>query len=163
MIIGVVSDTHGHEHYTRQAIRMLESLQVDRVIHCGDIGSPAIPPMFAAWPADFVFGNVDGNRAELQQAIEDQPGHHCHGRVARITLDQTTITFLHGDDSIRLEEACNNPLNDLVCCGHTHQSDCRTNGTTLILNPGAIYRASPRSLAIVDLSSMDATIIALSD
>ena len=42
MRLGVVSDSHGHVDCTRPAIRMLESLQVDRVLHCGDIGSAAV-------------------------------------------------------------------------------------------------------------------------
>ncbi len=163
MIIGVVSDTHGHEHYTRQAVRMLGALGVERIIHCGDIGSVAIPPMFQQWPTDFVFGNVDGNRAELQQAIEKHPDHCCHGRVATIRLHGRTITALHGDDATGLEAACNDDSNDLVCFGHTHQSECQKIGKTLVLNPGALYRARPHSLAVVDLETMDANIISLAD
>ena len=45
--IGVVSDTHGHTVYARQAVRMLESLDVQLVLHCGDIGSADIVEMFA--------------------------------------------------------------------------------------------------------------------
>ena len=57
MIIGIVSDTHGHVEFARPAMRMLESCQVELVIHCGDIGSPEIVELFAPWPAHFVFGN----------------------------------------------------------------------------------------------------------
>ena len=39
MILGIVSDTHGHLTVTRAAIEILEDFQVDHVIHCGDIGS----------------------------------------------------------------------------------------------------------------------------
>ena len=55
MLIAVVSDTHGHKDYTREAIRMLETFDVERVIHCGDIGSPEIPPLFGAWPTEWVW------------------------------------------------------------------------------------------------------------
>jgi hypothetical protein len=34
-------------------------------------------------------------------------------------------------------------------------------GGTLVVNPGAIYRASPHSVAIVDLPDVKATIIEL--
>ncbi|MGH8164977.1 MAG: metallophosphoesterase family protein, partial [Rhodanobacteraceae bacterium] len=39
MRIGVVSDTHGHALNALDAVRLLESLDVELVIHCGDIGS----------------------------------------------------------------------------------------------------------------------------
>ena len=69
MRIGVVSDTHGHTANTRSAIRMLESLEVETVLHCGDIGTPEIVEMFAPWPTHFVFGNCDADRATLRAAI----------------------------------------------------------------------------------------------
>ena len=51
MRIGVLSDTHGHVENTLTAVRMLESLEVEAVLHCGDIGSVQIPRLLAAWPA----------------------------------------------------------------------------------------------------------------
>ena len=39
MRIAVVSDTHGHVDRAQQAARMLESLEVEQVLHCGDIGT----------------------------------------------------------------------------------------------------------------------------
>lgn len=57
MLLGVVSDSHGHVGNTRQAVRMLQSLDVAAVIHCGDIGTPEIVKLFA-------------HRAELTAAIE---------------------------------------------------------------------------------------------
>ncbi len=79
MIIGIVSDTHGHVEYTRPAVRMLESLEVELVIHCGDIGSPEIVELFAPWPAHFVFGNVDDRPERLRRAIA-AAGKTCHER-----------------------------------------------------------------------------------
>ena len=38
MRIGVISDTHGQVANTLAAVRMLESLEVQAVLHCGDIG-----------------------------------------------------------------------------------------------------------------------------
>jgi predicted phosphodiesterase len=70
MLLAVISDTHGHVEYTLQAVLKLESLDVDRVIHCGDIGSAAIPPLLARWPVDYVLGNVDRDSESLRRAIE---------------------------------------------------------------------------------------------
>ncbi len=65
MRVGIVSDTHGHVELTRPAVRMFESLEVDRVLHCGDIGSTEVVELFAAWPTDFVFGNCDSIKSRF--------------------------------------------------------------------------------------------------
>ena len=77
--LGVVSDTHGDIPNTQQAVRMFESRRVQLVVHCGDIGSPEIPPLFAPWPTHYVLGNVDGNVSLLRSAIEEA-GQTLHGR-----------------------------------------------------------------------------------
>ena len=68
MLIGVVSDTHGNVANSQAAVRLLESL-VSAVLHCGDIGSPAIPPLFAQWPTHFVLGNVDHDSAAILKSL----------------------------------------------------------------------------------------------
>src|SRR5262245_11279711 len=100
MLIGVVSDTHGHLQNTQAAVRMLESFGVEQVLHCGDIGSAAIVTLFAAWPTHFVLGNVDaGNLTAPLSATILQAGQACHGRFAALELDGVKIAVLHGDDT----------------------------------------------------------------
>ncbi|REK19331.1 MAG: metallophosphoesterase [Planctomycetota bacterium] len=156
MILGIVSDTHGHVEYTRQAVRMLESCQVECVIHCGDIGSPAIVELFRPWPAHFVWGNVDSEHDELRAAIAATE-QSCHEDFGELELAGRRIAFLHGDDSPRLRQAIESGRYDLVCHGHTHRADCRQVGSTTVLNPGALYRAQPHSLAIVELPQLEIT------
>jgi len=158
MRLGIVSDTHGHVHYTLDAVRMLESLQVDEVIHCGDIGSPEIVPLFAAWPTHFVFGNVDYDEAALGEAIAAN-GQHGHDRFGSLERDGVRIAFLHSDDAGLFHETCHSGRYDLVCYGHTHVAKQHRQGDTLVLNPGAIYRATPHSIAIVRLPECEATIV----
>ncbi|MGE3778384.1 MAG: metallophosphoesterase family protein, partial [Pirellulaceae bacterium] len=43
---------------------------------------------------------------------------------------------------------------DLVCYGHTHQALERFEGATHVLNPGAVYRAKPHSVAVVRLPEL---------
>ncbi len=158
MLLGVVSDTHGHVVHTRCAVRMLESLNVDLVIHCGDIGSSEIVTMFAAWPTHFVFGNVDYDRAELNRAILEARGT-CHDLFGTLRLAEQDIAFLHGDDSRRLADTISDERWQLVCHGHTHISRIVREGSVLVLNPGAVHRATPHSIAIVELPALAATII----
>ena len=79
MRLGIISDTHGHVELTRPAVRMFESLDVDAVLHCGDIGSMAVVELFAAWPTHFVFGNCDDGHAETSPPRFGKAGQTCHG------------------------------------------------------------------------------------
>jgi uncharacterized protein len=160
MILGIVSDTHGHVSFTRSAIRMLQSCQVELVIHCGDIGSTEIIGLFQPWPTHFVFGNVDIPTQPLQRAIE-AAGQTCHGRQGNLEIDGRSIAFLHGDDSTALTSAIASQRHDLVCYGHTHVAEQHLQGRTRVVNPGALYRADPHSLAIVRLPELEVTHVTL--
>ncbi|HJT31381.1 MAG TPA: metallophosphoesterase family protein [Pirellulales bacterium] len=157
MRIGIVSDTHGHTVNAMAAVRMLESLEVERVIHCGDVGGDEIVGLFARWPTHFVYGNVD-DRRRLRSAIE-AAGQHCHDAMGTLELSERRVAFLHGDDVPLLRQTIASGKYDLVCHGHTHVAKQFRQGPTLVLNPGALYRATPHSLALVELPSVEATII----
>lgn len=156
MRIGVVSDTHGHVGSTTAAVELLEERDVSVVLHCGDLGSAAIVPLFAQWPTHFVFGNVDHDEGFLAQAIQ-QCGQACHGRFGSLELAGRKIAWLHSDDHDLFEETIDSSDWDLVCYGHTHVAEQHQAGRTLVLNPGALFRATPRTIAVVDLASMQAT------
>jgi putative phosphoesterase len=161
MRIGVVSDTHGHIAYAREAVRLLESLEVERVLHCGDIGSTEIIGLFAPWPTHFVFGNVDlYDTTGLRAAIE-AAGQYCHERFGRLNWADRKIAFLHSDDNEAFTEAIDSGNWDFLCYGHTHVADTRRIGSTWVVNPGALYRATPHSLATIDLSEMKVETISL--
>lgn len=153
MRIAVVSDTHGHVGYTSAAVEMIRREDVDAVLHCGDIGSPAIVGLFQDWPTHFVFGNVDDEFGPLAGVICGA-GQTCHGRFGAFELAGTKIALLHSDDRARFEETISRGAYDLVCYGHTHVAEHHRAGGTLVLNPGALYRATPHSFAIVDLPDL---------
>jgi putative phosphoesterase len=158
--VGVISDTHGHVENTRRAVRMFESLGVDAVLHCGDIGSVAIVELFAAWPAHFVFGNCDEDLEEFAKQIA-HAGQTCHGLFGDLEFDGVKVALLHSHDGRRFRQTIESGEYDLVCYGHTHVAATDRRGDTLVVNPGAIYRANPHSVAVVDLSGVEATIIEL--
>jgi len=156
MRIGVVSDTHGSTRNTLQAVAMLESLQVEAVLHCGDLVSAGLVPLFAGWPTHFIFGNCDIDTAEMRAAIAEA-GQTCHGRFGSLELEGRKIAMIHGDDHHRFRETCQSGDYDLVCYGHTHRFEHHRDGNTLVLNPGALYRANPLSFAVVDLPTLQVT------
>ena len=69
MLIGVVSDTHGHLGFTQEATQVLADQKIETVLHCGDIGSLEIVPLFDRWTTHFVFGNVDHNDGDFPVLI----------------------------------------------------------------------------------------------
>jgi putative phosphoesterase len=160
MRLGIISDTHGHTENTRPAIRMFESFDVRTVLHCGDIGSMAVVELFAKWPTHFVFGNCDADTEEFAAAIR-QAGQTCHGLFGDLTFDGVRVALLHSHDGRRFRQTIQSGDYQLVCYGHTHLAAVERRGTTVLLNPGAIYRANPHSVAIVDLPAVEASIVEL--
>lgn len=153
MRIGVVSDTHGHLEFALPAVELLRREGVEQVLHCGDIGSPEIVRLFADWPTHFVFGNTDHEQAPLIAAMTEL-GHTCHGLFGDFELARRRIALLHGHERWRLSESISSGDYDLVCSGHTHKRNLQQSGRTTVLNPGALYRASEHTFAIVDLATM---------
>jgi putative phosphoesterase len=158
--LGIISDTHGHVELTRPAVRMFESLDVEAVLHCGDIGSMAVVELFEKWPTHFVFGNCDDRLDEFARAIQSA-GQTCHGLFGDLAFDGVRVALLHSHERRRFRDTIDSGDYRLVCYGHTHVAAMDQHGETLVLNPGAIYRASPHSVAIVDLPAVTATIIEL--
>jgi putative phosphoesterase len=153
--LAVVSDTHGQVQFARRAVRLLEPFQPRCLIHCGDIGSPEIPDVFAGFDSHYVLGNVDHyDEPELAAAIA-QAGQ----RFGELTLLDKKIAWLHGDDERLLKQTITSGVYDLVCSGHTHKQETRRVGRTLVLNPGALFRANPRSCAVVDLADLSVTVL----
>ena len=160
MRIGIVSDTHGHVENARRARNMLDAFEVDAVLHCGDIGSVDVVAVFRGLPTHFVFGNVDTDPASLRGAIR-RAELSCHERFGALELGGVSIALLHGDDDRARRDAIESGSYRMVCSGHTHVPLEQWHGDVLTLNPGALYRAKPHTLAIVELPSLEAEIISL--
>ena len=127
---------------------------------CGDIGSADVAALFEKWPTDFVFGNCDTDRRILQTAIE-QAGNTCHGEFGELEIEGVRIALLHSHERRRFAAAVGSGRYDVVCYGHTHVASVERRGDVLMVNPGAIYRANPHSVAVLDLPEMEATIVAV--
>jgi putative phosphoesterase len=159
MLIAVVSDTHGHVGNTLAAVRMLEEFAPQAVFHCGDIGTPEIPPLFAAWPTYFVFGNCDYPN-ELRPTIQAAK-QTCWERFGSLELGGRKVAVLHSDDARLFQKVTHSDEYDLVCYGHTHVKKVERIGKTLVLNPGALFRATPKTFALVELEELTVTHLAI--
>lgn len=144
MRIGVISDTHGY--LDPRALVALRG--VERILHAGDIGSPAIVDALAAIaPVEAVYGNVDAGTPLARRFPASQ----------RLTIDGVRIHMTHvGGRPADLVRGLPDPRPDVYIFGHSHVALLEMLSGVLFLNPGAAGR--PRfggglSVAILDLEA----------
>ena len=125
MIVGVISDTHGQ--LRREAAEALRG--VDRILHAGDIGEPAILDALAKIaPITAVRGNVDtDSRAQALPETEI------------VEIGGVSIYILH--DLGRLDLKPEAAGIGVVVYGHSHQPKIEDKNGVLYFNPGS---AGPR-------------------
>jgi uncharacterized protein len=152
MKIGVISDTHGDVASTQQALEILDRFGVGLTIHCGDVG-PGIVSLLEGRCVHFVAGNMD-DAIHLRETISDC-GHTLHDGLGTLEVEGCRVAFLHGHDVKLLHHTIHSGEWDLVCHGHTHTFSSGREGSTVVVNPGALSRTHFPSLAIVELPSLD--------
>jgi putative phosphoesterase len=151
MKIAVISDTHSHTATAKKALRLIAPHKVELILHCGDIDDAETVALFPG-NTHFVYGNCDMDQAGIKAAIDDI-GATLHEPFGNLELAGTTIAFLHGDDTRLLFDLEHANAFDFLFHGHTHLAKEHRTGRTRVINPGALFRARPRSFVIVDLPS----------
>lgn len=152
MRIGIVSDSHGNQRNVTQALKLLSERKVTLILHCGDIDDASTVWLFAGTPTHFVLGNCDADERAIQRAAAASGGVF-HGRFGDLRLAERSIAMLHGDDHERLRSAAQSGQYDYLCHGHTHQAGEQQVGNTLVVNPGALHRARPKTAVVLDLAT----------
>ncbi len=158
--LGLLSDSHGEGPITRRAVDQLLAHGATRLIHLGDVGSTDVIDALAVAtdangnlqpPAHIVFGNTDYNATELgryAQALGIQMDHP----EGRLTLEGKTIVFQHGHRDHAMRAALTQGV-DYLLHGHTHRCRDERIGPTRVINPGALTRATPYTVACLDLKT----------
>ena len=152
MRIGVVSDTHDRDEAVAEAVRLLLEHRVELILHCGDIETPATVRLFKAVPTHFVFGNWDKDKARLAAAIKDIGGTY-HDSFGAIELAGRRLAWVHSHERHQLRQLENADYFDYVFYGHTHVREQHRTGKTLVANPGALFRANPKTCIVLDVVS----------
>lgn len=123
--IGVISDTHGL--LRPQAVAALRG--VDRIVHAGDVGAPAVLDELARLaPVTAVRGNND--RGPWAERL-------AHTEVVEIR--ETSVFVLHDLHELDLDPAAAGFA--VVVSGHSHEPSLARRDGVLFLNPGS---AGPR-------------------
>jgi putative phosphoesterase len=151
MKLGILSDTHDQVERTSLAVSTLIRAGAEALVHCGDITCPAVVLECGGLPGYYVFGNNDFDHDELRRTILGVGGV-CLGRGGTIELDGRRVAVTHGDSSREVRRLLDlHP--DYLLFGHSHQAADERRGATRWINPGALHRASPWSVALLDLQA----------
>ncbi len=151
MKIGLISDTHGNHGRTRKAIEVFEREQVEAILHCGDVGSLEVLQLFVGRPFWFVWGNLDHPEPSWRRALEDWGMSWPEESPLRFELAGKRIVLAHGHERA-FPATFRDPDADFLFCGHTHVAAMSRVWGCIFVNPGAVHRASPPTVAIVDLA-----------
>ena len=160
---GLMSDTHGHSLTAQRAVAVLLRHKIDAILHMGDVGNEAVidalvvnnPKTGEQMDARVVFGNTDFDATDLgRHAVS--VGVKNHHPVGRLDTPRGTLVFMHGDDNNAFDEALAKNA-AYLCHGHTHLYAKNRVGKTLVINPGALYRASQYTVAVLDTEDESVT------
>lgn len=151
MIVGVLSDSHGHADVVRAAVRVLREQGAEVLFHCGDVGGMNVLDELLEIPAYFVWGNTDRPDGAAH-AYCQSVGLPWPEVPVCVEINAKRIILVHGH-----EPCCHDVFKrerpDFLFHGHSHQCRFVRRGNTVVVNPGALHRVSVKSVATVDLGS----------
>lgn len=154
MRIGIISDTHDRLEAVSEAVRQFTDHGVELILHCGDIESLATVALFEPITTHFVFGNWDKDRTRLTAAIRGIGGH-ANESFGAIELLGKRIAWVHSHERHMLYQLEHCDTFDYVFYGHTHVREQHRTGRTLVANPGALFRANPKTCIVLDLETSE--------
>ena len=161
MVLGVLSDSHGDAGATARAIGLLTQHGAERFFHCGDICGEDVLAEFVGHDVTFVWGNCDSPSVSTRRYVQSLGLAWPESRV-ELEFDGRRIAVFHGHER-GFADAIEGGQFHYVLHGHTHvYADSRVNGCRVI-NPGALYRAAVKTVALLDVSSDKVTFLRLED
>ncbi len=149
MLIGLLSDTHDRLDAMIAAMRLLRGAGASYFIHGGDVGGETILDALAGDPSAFVWGNNDWDRESLSRYALSI-GVQCLDEFGELTIEGKRFAITHGDDPDRLMRVTSEQRHDYLITGHTHVRRDERIGKIRWINPGALYRAREKSVALLD-------------
>jgi len=161
MKIGIISDTHDNLPQIKKAVKIFNREKVELVLHAGDFVSPFTFLEFKNlnYPLKGVFGNNDGDKLYLQEKFRGIG--KLYPTPYNVKINNKNIVMLHKEKLI--DALAESQKYDVVIYGHTHRTDLRKIGKTIIINPGECggWLTGKSTIALLDLESLEAKIIKL--
>ena len=157
--IGLLADSHGRAATTRHAVQLLLDHGARLLLHLGDVGTVEVLDALVATAAGqtepvqahVVFGNCDWDHQALTRYARTL-GIAVDHPVGRMDVAGGALVFCHGHENEQMRRALADGARYL-CHGHTHQRADQRQGSTRIINPGALFRAAEYSVAVLDCAA----------
>lgn len=156
MLVGIMSDSHGRHLMARRAVELFSRLDVEHVIHCGDVGDADVFDELLGLPLTFVWGNTDEPHAALLAHLKATGIQPPDGVPRRVTLGGKRFAVYHGHER-GFGRAVEAPDVDYILHGHTHCRCDDRRGAARIINPGALHRAATLTVATLDTAGDELT------
>ncbi len=159
VLVGILSDSHGDAEATARAVSLLESQGATAFFHCGDICGERVLDVLAGRKAYFVWGNCDDPSPQLHAYVQalELP---WPAPSKRISLGGKRIAMYHGHER-EFPDALKDPKLDYVFFGHSHRREDSRDGGPRAINPGALFRAAVKTVALLDLKRDELTFLDL--
>lgn len=149
-MIALISDTHENEEAIKKAVAVIRQRKPELVIHLGDIISPAMLDHFQGLRMTFLFGNNDGERAGLAKKAKALGFEGPVDELENVHKSKK-LYACHGTDKERLDQRIFYGGYDYVLTGHTHLKRDEKVKQTRVINPGALFRCAPYTVAFLDV------------
>lgn len=160
-MIGIMSDSHDNIPAIRKAVETFNTLDVDLVIHAGDLISPFTANEFKNLDAEMVavFGNNDGEREGLKKAFADICLIEDY---KEISVEGWKFSVIHGNNPQIVDALSKCGKYDVLVRGHTHELEIKGN-ETLIINPGEVcgYVSGKQTVVLVDPDDLNCEVVSL--
>ena len=160
-MIGILSDTHDNVNAARRAVSLFRDAGCRLIIHAGDFVAPFTAKELAAanCPVKAVFGNCDGEKEGLREAI-----------AAFGEIRDPPLIFIHQGLRIlvchhhfRVMEYAERGKFDIVVFGHTHKPEIKRKQKTLMINPGEAggWVTGRATIVLLDVEKLKPEIVPL--
>lgn len=125
------------------------------------VASAQAPDPLATIEAHLVFGNTDWDHLALERYATGL-GIRVDHPTGTIPLEDGELVFCHGHEPQPMQQALARRARYL-CHGHTHRASDTRHGPTRVINPGALFRARPYTVAWLDTSSDELQFLTVND
>jgi putative phosphoesterase len=156
MLIGICSDTHGQAAVMRQALDIFDRRRVERIVHCGDVGGPAVFDELVGRWVSFVWGNTDAPDAGLRAYLDTVGLPPPQTVPLMLDWDSKRLAVFHGHERSFRTAPQRMPV-DYILHGHSHAPRDERVGSVRVINPGGLHRARNRTVATLDLGTDELT------
>ncbi len=157
MKVGIISDSHDNISALESVVKVFNEMQLDFVVHLGDIVAPFCFDVLDKLKMEFVgvFGNNDGEWLYL----EEKARHRLHKPPYELELDGKSFLLMH--EPFGIDKLANEY--DYVLYGHLHVVDIRKTARGFIINPGELcgYLTGKKTAVVLNTELNTANLIEL--